>query len=89
MIPSSPVLKGLAVELPELEIAKDQPEYIPLPALVSNDFSGTVTTRWQLSWRERFRVLWTGDIWVQMMCFHKPTTPVKVLAKQPPVWECL
>ena len=69
--------------------SKEQPQYITLPALISHDPSGVVTTRWRLTWIERLRVLLSGNLWVQMMCFHRPTTPVKVLTRQPAVWECL
>lgn len=89
MTPQTPVLLGLAIELPEVILAKDQPQYIPLPALISGSEGGMVTTRWKLSWRERLRVLWSGNLWLQMLCFHKPVTPVKLLTEQPNVEECL
>jgi hypothetical protein len=87
--PESPVLKGWRKQLPEVVIAENQPQYLPLPALVSRHAAGMVTTRWRLTWRERLRVLLSGDIWLQMMCFQKPITPVKLLAEQPAVEDCL
>lgn len=35
----------------------------PLPAHVAT--SGLVTTCWQLPWRERLRLLWSGRLWAQ------------------------
>lgn len=88
MTPISPVLLGV-VDLPEVIIAKDQPVYIPLPALISHAEGGMITTRWRLTWHERLKVLWSGNLWLQMMCFHKPVTPVKLSTDQPPIEECL
>jgi len=61
--------------------AKDQPEYLPLPAHRATD--GRVTTCWRLSWRERLRVLFGGRVWLQMLTFNKPLQPVKLLTVMP------
>jgi hypothetical protein len=61
-------------------IAKDQPEYIPLPARVEN---GVATFCWQLSWRERVRLLLRGEIWHQVMTFNGPLQPQKLSTKNP------
>jgi hypothetical protein len=65
-------------------IAKDQPEYIPMPAYVAAD--GTVTCCWRLSWRERLRVLKSGTIWHQILTFRQPLQP-QILTVKPPVFE--
>ena len=85
MTPQSPVFVGSSVR--EVLIAKNQPPYLPLPAVVSADACGTVTTRWRLTWRERWRVLLRGDVWLQMLCFHEPVTPVKLSVWQPEIKE--
>lgn len=55
--------------------AKDQPQYLPLPA----NFDGrTVETKWQLSWRERFSVLWRGHLHVSLLTFGNPLQPIKL-----------
>ncbi len=57
-------------------IAEDQPEYLPLPAWRDNiNVTGTVVTCWKLSFTERLRVLFFGNIWLSMMTFRKPVTP--------------
>ncbi len=56
--------------------AKDQPEYIPLPALVSEDKERRVVTGWQLTWRERFRLLLTGKLFHSQLTFGQPLQPL-------------
>jgi hypothetical protein len=55
--------------------AKDQPEYLPLPA----NFDGTsVETKWRLSWHEWLRVLWTGNLYLTLLTFGKPLQPIRL-----------
>lgn len=79
MKPVSPVIPG--INLPEVVFAKDQPEYIPLPAFKTGD--GMVITRWSLTWRERIRVLFSGSIWLSVLTFNGPLQPVKLDAECP------
>lgn len=56
--------------------AKDQTEYLPLPAHQRFlDTSGKVTSCWRLSWRERFKVLVTGRLWAVVLTFNQPLQP--------------
>lgn len=55
--------------------AKDQPEYQPLPAFRNDSPQGEVITCWELSFKERLRVLFFGEVWVSLMTFNKPLTP--------------
>ena len=55
--------------------AKDQPEYQSLPALKLDTKEGEVISCWRLSFRERFKVLFIGNIWLSLMTFNKPLTP--------------
>lgn len=64
-----------------LVIAKDQPEYLPLPAYV--DSEGLVTFCWQLSWKERLQLLWSGCIWHQVMTFSSSLQPQLLLTEKP------
>ena len=65
------------VEFPGVNVvfAKDQPEYQPLPAFKADTPEGEVVTCWKLSFRERLRVLFKGEIWLCLMSFNKPLTP--------------
>lgn len=58
--------------------AKDQPQYIPLPAIKSQ--YGTVITKWKLTWKERFRILLTGELGVLIKTFNDPIQPIKLIA---------
>lgn len=55
--------------------AKDQPEYLPLPAFKADTPQGECVTCWQLSFRERLRILFTGKLWACLMTFNKPLQP--------------
>ena len=55
--------------------AKDQPEYLPLPAFKNDSPQGEVISCWHLSYRERIKLLITGKLWVSLLSFNKPLTP--------------
>lgn len=66
------------IEFPEqtIIIAKDQPEYKPLPAHIDPvDPCGVVTCCWKLSWRERLKLFITGKIWHQVCTFKHALQP--------------
>lgn len=69
---------------PEVNVtfAKDQPEYQPLPAFRNNSPQGEVVTCWNLSFRERIRVLFKGEIWVSLLTFNNPLTPSFITTKK-------
>lgn len=52
--------------------AEDQPEYLPLPAYVSN---GCTVSLWGLTWRERLKILVTGRLWLSQLNFDEPLQP--------------
>ena len=54
--------------------AKNQPEYLTLPAHVDAD--GVVTSCWELSWRERFAMLFQGRLWLSAMTFRGSPQPL-------------
>lgn len=55
--------------------AENQEEYLSLPAYKHGDECGTVTACWQLSIRERLKVLFTGKMYLSLLTFNKPLTP--------------
>ena len=71
-------------EFPEQNVifAKDQPEYQPLPAFKAQTESGEVITCWKLSFSERLRILFKGEIWLSMLSFNKPLTPSFMTTKK-------
>jgi len=52
---------------------KDQPEYMPLPALKFDD--GMVVTCWKLSWKELVKLIFTRKVWHSMLTFNQPLQP--------------
>lgn len=74
------------VEFPEqtVVIAKDQPEYLPLPAhRFAGDPQGRIACCWQLTWRERLAVLFVGKLWHQILTFNQPLQPQLLTTKKP------
>lgn len=53
--------------------AKDQPEYKPLPAYRDED--GRIICCWKLTFKERFKLLLTGNLWHNVMTFNHPLQP--------------
>lgn len=73
-------------EFPEqtVVIAKDQPEYLPLPAYrYANDPQGRIVCCWSLTPDERQRVWDTGEIWHQVLTFNQPLQPQLLTVDKP------
>ena len=64
-------------------IAKDQQEYRPMPANGPHGKEGQITCCWRLSWRDRLKVLWTGQLWHQVWTFYQPLQPQLLLVDKP------
>lgn len=79
MNPISPVLPS-SPQMTEIVLAKDQPQYLPLPVVVD----GSVTiSRWRLTLRERLTLLWRGTIWLRQMNFGQPLQPQLIEVNEP------
>ncbi len=52
--------------------AKNQPPYLPLPAFTNE--KETISC-WKLTWYERFKLLFTGYLWLRQMNFSQPLQP--------------
>jgi len=63
-----------------IEFAKDQPEYITMPAHKSDD--NVVTSCWKLTLWERIKILFTGIMWSQLLTGGNPQ-PQKLLVNRP------
>lgn len=82
----SPVLPGVDLEahgLRELQGGKGQSQYRVLPCIRFEDETGTLLCRMKLGWRERLRVLLTGNVWLAQLTFGGPITPVNAYCEQP------
>lgn len=72
------------VEFPGVNVvfAKDQPEYMPLPAMkIPNDPQELITR--QLSPEELERIKETGTIHLSMLTFNQPLQPVLLTVDLP------
>lgn len=85
----SPVLLRPIFPITEHKIAECQDEYETLHAIVSNSEWRTVTSRFELNWRERLRIFLGGNIWVSQMTFGNAVRPIKIMAEEPSVVNCL
>ncbi len=77
------------IEFPEqtVIIAKDQPQYLPLPAYVDmKNPEGRVICCWRLSLKERIILLFKGIIWHHILAFHCPLQP-QLLSLDKPTME--
>lgn len=74
MNPVSPVMPGSASI--EVVLGKDQPEYVPLPAVYLDTPARPMVTRWRLSPEERAAVAAGGDIVLNQLTFGNPFQPV-------------
>ncbi len=78
VLPSSP-------QINEIVLAKDQPEYLPLPVAVINYSDGVVSliSRYRLSLFERLRILFTGSLWLEQLTFGNPLQPQRPTVYEP------
>lgn len=63
--------------------AKDQPPYLPLPAYQDCIQGGRVFHCWKLTWKERFHILYSGKLWINVLNFGKPLQPIKPMVENP------
>lgn len=63
--------------------AKDQPQYLPLPAYRTPD--GVVLTEWEPTAEELQRILLGGRVRIWIYTFGRPLQPIRVEAAEP---EC-
>lgn len=68
-------MKPIKFKEANVTFAKDQPEYQQLPALKLETQQGEVITCWNLTFKERLKILFTGKLWMCLLSFNKPLTP--------------
>ena len=62
-------------------IAKDQPQYLQLPAHIAED--GTVTSCWLISWKEMFKLILGRRLYFQQLTFGQPLQPQRPSVENP------
>lgn len=58
--------------------AENQPEYNPLPVYDRKNETGEQVSCWHLTWKERFKLLITGKIWLSVLTFNQALQPLKM-----------
>lgn len=78
VLPSSPAI-------PETVLAKDQRQYQPLPVAHIEYINGvqSMISCYQLTWRERLTILWSGKVWWEQLTFGGQLQPQKMHLKEP------
>lgn len=61
-------------------LAKDQPEYVPLPVLRHGVY---VISCWQLSWLDRWKLVWTGQLWLSIIAGNQLLQPQRPSVDRP------
>lgn len=58
-----------------LNLAENQPEYLPLPVVYNPHDNGSMTSCWKLTLKERLKVLFTGRFYFDQWTFNQPLQP--------------
>lgn len=76
-------MKPIEFKKQNIVFAKNQTPYLPLPAYQDYEQGGRIFHCWQLSLRERFKMLLTGKLWINVLNFKQPPQPIKPMANNP------
>jgi len=79
-------MKPVKFKEQNVTFAENQPEYIPLPAHKVDEPEGRVISCWQLSFKERIKMLFSGKLWVTLLSFNKPLTPSNFTVYKKDLW---
>jgi hypothetical protein len=63
--------------------AKNQPQYQALPTLVGGGDKGRVTSRWELTWRERWHIFRHGNLYIQQLTYGFPLQAILPSVEEP------
>lgn len=74
MKPVSPVYPGF--EQYEVNIGEGQPEYFPIPAIVTDDEKRRCISRWEFSEEERKQIAEGGTLVFQQLTFGQKFQPI-------------
>lgn len=80
-------MKAIKFKGHNVVFAEHQEEYNSLPALKLKDDMGNVISCWELSFKERLIVLFTGKMWMNLCMFGQPLTPSFLSVKRKEVFS--
>jgi hypothetical protein len=73
-------MKPIKFPFANITFAKNQPEYMPLPAWTDGN---QVVSGWSMTWLERIKVLLSGVIWIRQVTFGQPLQPLRPQVPSP------
>ena len=65
----------------------NQPEYKPLPVTKFDSQQGEVVSCWKMSWKERLKVLITGEVWVCIMTYNSNLQPQYLATRRQEIFK--
>lgn len=76
-------MKPIKFKEQNVTFAKNQKPYLPLPAYQDNEQGGRIFHCWKLTFKERFKILFTGVLWIYVLNFKQPPQPIKPMVDNP------
>ena len=76
-------MKPINFEESNQTLGEDQPEYLALHVHRYSGHPSIVVSCWKMTFLERFKTLFTGKIWVNMMTFKKKPMPIRLDVDKP------
>lgn len=73
-------MKAINFEASNVIYAKSQPEYLDLPTYRTKE--GMVTSCYELTWKERFAILFGAKVWVSLLTFNRPLQPQRLVVSK-------
>ena len=79
-------MKPIAFKEHNVTYAKDQKQYISLPGLRKGEYNvnpeGSFVTCWKPSFKDRLRILFGGNFWLETLTFWKDLQPVRISTRK-------
>lgn len=63
--------------------ATNQKPYLPLPVYEDVVQGGRTFHCWKLTFKERFKILFTGKLWINILNFGRKLQPIKPMINNP------
>jgi hypothetical protein len=76
-------MEAIEFEQMNTTFAKNQPEYLRLPAHKVQETEGRVVSCWKGSWKDRLLFLFIGKLWLTTMTFNHPLQPILLQTEFP------
>ena len=76
-------MKPIEFKEQNVVFAKDQKPYLPLPAYQDDINGGRIFHCWKLTLPEKFKILFTGKLWIEVLNFKQPPQPIRPMINNP------